>query len=849
MVTKTPEFSEIVVILLSVCIIGLPSATSGQVYSGTVTGKVLDAATQEPLPGVHVVVVELPSVGTATDDAGGFRLPKLPVGTFSLRVSAVGYETQVITNVVVTTGRQTPVSVRLVGTVIEVGEVSVEADYFSRGQTLSPVSTNVFDRAEIRRLPGAIQDVQRVVQTLPGVASSTDNINELIVRGGAPFENLTIMDHMEIPSINHYSNQFNSAGPINMVNADMIEDVQFSAGGFPVRFGDKSSSVMNLTVREGNRGVGFSSNTGFTMAGMGTLIEGGIGGNRGSYIFSARNSLLELLDKMIGLSSISLTAVPKYWDTQAKVVYDIAPGQQLKFNFLYGDSKIDIEGDPREEDELRKNVIDSSSVERVYPHNRQYVAGVNWQSLWGKQGYSVATIYAAGSILDVDVFSDFSRRVRGSNGEVLEHSELTSREVFLNNAEESFAAAKYEIVYQADTRHELSVGAQVQTSLRWANDVWIEGDTLRYDLDRDGIYETGPVLVPQMRFHQSLGFGDGSKYFVYASDKFNVMSRLALTLGVRYDHFTYSAAGNLSPRGSVSYQFSPRRTTLTLSFGRYPQTQPFPYYSDRRQIGYNSHIANMVADHAVLGFEHILDDGLKLSLETYYKRYEQVAVSEDFVYSAIDTFWSDRVLTAGRRRSYGLELLLDKKQIRDLFGTVSLSLSRTEDADPRIPRRVNWYASEFDYPVIITVVGGHVVTGIRDWFDDLPFFLKYPSYILPFSNEVELSFKYRFQTGRPYTPQKFVTWQQVREGGVKWSKGAWIDTERINSVRYHDYSRLDLQWISRFYFRNWNINVLIALQNVLDTKNVFYENRRSDGTVETIYQFRFFPVGGVEVEF
>jgi hypothetical protein len=162
---------------------------------------------------------------------------------------------------------------------------------------------------------------------------------------------------------------------------------------------------------------------------------------------------------------------------------------------------------------------------------------------------------------------------------------------------------------------------------------------------------------------------------------------------------------------------------------------------------------------------------------------------------------------------------------------------------------VSWYASEFDYPVIITLVGGHVVRGIRDWFDDLPFFLKYPSYILPFSNEVELSFKYRFQTGRPYTPQKFVTWQQFREGGVKWSKGAWIDTDRINSVRYRDYSRLDIQWISRFYFRNWNINVLIALQNVLDTKNVFYENRRSDGTVETIYQFRFFPVGGVEVEF
>ena len=257
----------------------------------------------------------------------------------------------------------------------------------------------------------------------------------------------------------------------------------------------------------------------------------------------------------------------------------------------------------------------------------------------------------------------------------------------------------------------------------------------------------------------------------------------------------------------------------------------------------------MIADHVVLGLQHILDDGLKLSLEAYYKDYSRIAVSEDFIYSAIDTFWSDRYLTIGKRRSYGLELLLDKKQVKDFFGTLSVSLSKSEDADPRVPKQVGWYPSEYDYPVIVTLIGGHVVRGMRDWLNDLPFILKFPAYILPFSNEVEFSAKYRFQTGRPYTPKQYVTWKQFREGGVNWSRGAWIDTDRINAARYRDYSRLDLQWISRFYFRTWNINVYIALQNVLDTKNVFFENYRSDGTVETVYQFRFFPVGGVEVEF
>jgi hypothetical protein len=114
---------------------------------------------------------------------------------------------------------------------------------------------------------------------------------------------------------------------------------------------------------------------------------------------------------------------------------------------------------------------------------------------------------------------------------------------------------------------------------------------------------------------------------------------------------------------------------------------------------------------------------------------------------------------------------------------------------------------------------------------------------------MEISFKFRYQSGRPYTPSEYVTWKQNREGGVKWSRGAWVSTSDQNGARYPAYSRLDLQWLSRFYLDRWNINLYVAMMNILNTKNVFYENRRSDGTVETVYQFAFFPVVGMEVEF
>lgn len=841
--------SRMKILFLCISALVVSAPVFSQTFQGQITGRIIDAKTKEPIPGVNILVVEKEGAGAATSVEGTFRIDNLKVGTYSLRVSAVGYETQVLTNVVVSTGRQSPVFVALDETILTTGEVTVKASYQSRGDLIAPLSTNALNRSEILRSPGGVQDVQRVVQSLPGVASSTDNINELIVRGGAPFENLTVMEHMEIPSINHYSNQYNSAGPINMVNADMIRDVQFSAGGFPAMYGDKTSSVMNISIREGNRDVGFASNTGFNMAGIGTLCEGGFAGGRGSYIVSARQSLLQLVDKIVGISSISLTAIPKYWDTQAKLVYDLTPTQKLSFNVLYGRSKIDLAGDPKEKDVLRANRIDSSSVQNIFPLNTQYIVGLNYQTLWGKDGYGVLTLYGAGSTMDVNVYSDFAVRQRGPQGEVLSYQILNSNKVFSNKAHESFVAAKYEAYYQIDERNALSAGAQLQTANKWQNEVWARPDTTRFDLNQDGTYETGPVIIPEASVSQTLTFGAASKYFAYLSDKFSITPRLALTAGVRYDHFTFSGQGNVSPRFSLSYQLIPSTTTLSIAAGVYYQTHPFPYYGDRRSLWYNRNLENMRANHYVFSLEHFMDEGLKLSLEAYYKDYSHVVVSEGFVYSADPTYWSDRNLAIGKRRSYGLEFFVEQKQVHDFFGTLSVSLSDTKDSDPRIPPKTDWYPSEFDYPVIVSALAGHVARGVRDWLDDAPFFIKYPSYILPISNEMEISFKYRYQAGRPYTPKTYVTWKQSREGGITWSQGAWIDSDRINSARYPDYGRFDIQWISRFYLNKWNINFYFTIINLFNKKNVFYQSYRSDGTVQTVYQFTLFPVGGVEVEF
>ena len=440
------------------------------------------------------------------------------------------------------------------------------------------------------------------------------------------------------------------------------------------------------------------------------------------------------------------------------------------------------------------------------------------------------------------------KRTYNNFGNVLFDSTINQRPVYNSHDDEAFVALKYDMYYKIHAQHELSLGAQIQSTDHWEGLTAYSGTTTRYDLNNNGVW-TPPLSTPDGSIKNDLSFGDASKVSAYVGDHYTIIPQLHFAFGLRYDYFTYSQHGQLSPRGSISYDILPPTTTLTLSAGEYCQTQPLPYYTDPLNRGFNKELSNEKSDHLVFGIQHILDEGIKVSLEGYYKKFSNIVVGQQFIHSVDETYRSDTNLAVGQRRSYGLELFIQKKQVTNYYGTMSVSLSRTTDDDPRIGMDGKTYPSQYDYPVIVNLVGGKIVKGVRSWFNNQPFFIKYPSYILPFSDEIEISCKYRYQSGGPYTPMDWTTHEQVWEGGVQWSRGAWKGSNQINSVRYPDYSRIDIQWISRFYMQNWNINVYIALMNVMNTKNIFYYEYRSDGTRETVYQFAFFPVGGIEVEF
>ena len=238
------RFSTVVALSFSLVTAGLQLANA---ETGLLTGSVVDQKTQEPLPVANVQVLGT-ALGASTDIDGKFRIASIPFGTIQVRVSLVGFEPVVLGDVVIRSGRPTELVVQLNQVPVGLEGVEVTASYFQKTPDL-PTSVQRLSYEEIRRSPGGFEDVVRAISVLPGVAQAAPGRNDLVVRGGAPSENLFFLDDIEIPNINHFGTQGSTGGPLSFINLDFVREASFSTGGFGVRYGDRLSSVLDIDLR------------------------------------------------------------------------------------------------------------------------------------------------------------------------------------------------------------------------------------------------------------------------------------------------------------------------------------------------------------------------------------------------------------------------------------------------------------------------------------------------------------------------------------------------------------------------------------------------------------------------
>jgi len=666
---------------------------AGKSPNGEIIGLVRDQTSHQPLVGVNVLVVGTER-GAASDENGTFRIRSVQPGTYSLRASLVGYKTLIKTDVVVTSGHRTQVVVEMAETILSLDEVTVRAEYFAKPQELA-TSAHALSYEEVRRSPGGAGDVSRVVLSLPGVVSSSDLRNDLIVRGGSPAENLTLVDNVEIPNINHFATQGASGGPIGMVVTKVIRDVRFVTGGFPAKHGDRLSSVMEIDLREGSREkLEGSFDVNAALAGF--IGEGPLGG-KGSWLLTLRKSYLDLLINNFHFSGI--TVVPNFYDLQSKVVYDL--DERNKFTFLVLGGIDDVKFSGVEKQNYGANP-DLSGIDKLKNNQYQYVMGGTWKRLWESRGYSFFTLS------------------HNLNYYLTDIDDSLGNKTYKNASTEAEYSAKLDASFILTRDGQLSFGTGGKL-VEIHHEIFLKADTSRW-ADR----ARGTGIFPSLNYDKSI---HSYKLWAYIQYTQWLFGRVTLTPGVRVDYFDYVDRGfTISPRLAMRYYLTDR-TSLNASYGIYFQTPAYIWLTTDER---NRHLKPLRADHYIIGLEHLIQDDLRFTLDLYRKEYEQYPVSGYIPsYILVNGGASAGAFIAGDLRSVGTgyatgaELFLQKKLTENYYGTLSYAYSTTRfKALDGIER-----PGTFDYRHVFTIIAGYKV-----------------------SEGLEFSLKWRYTGGNPYTP-------------------------------------------------------------------------------------------------
>ena len=719
-------------------IVLLSNTLFSQDLTGDVYGRVFDFTTKQPIPFANVVVVST-NYGAAANEEGYFKISGLPLNTYQIRSSVVGYNPLTKTDVVVQSGKPAEVNFELIPQAIELEGITVTSDYF-RKDPLEVNSIRNFSYEEIRRSPGGFEDVVRALSILPGVAQADAGRNDLIVRGGAPSENLYLINGIEVPNINHFGTQGATGGPLSYVNLDFVRETSFSTGGFSSLYGDKLSSVLNINLRDG-REDRFGGKATISASQFGLNLEGPIT-EKSDFIFSARRSYLDFIFK-----AADFAFVPEYYDVLLKA--DFNPHSQDAFGFLFISAFDNVKFFNDDEDQRFDNsrILGTDQV--------QYVAGFTYRHLFTDGFFNLAL---SRNYVDYD-----SRQ-----------SDSLLNPIFTNKSKEEENSLRADLVFKLSKTSEINFGGTAKL---------IEAD---YDVLFPTFVTTFGDSLPVTSLNTENTY---TKFGVYTNYNSLLFNRLTANIGVRSDIFTaLNKKIYFSPRLSLSYPLTDL-TSINFSTGIYHQS---PSYIWLEAFESNRDLRMIQVNQFVLGFDHRVSADALLKVEAFYKDYNNYPTSTIRPYLVLantgagyagsddnfSSFGLEPLVDAGFGKARGVELSLQKK-LSDIpyYGILSLTYSKSDYTSLDGIER----SGSYDQNWIFNLSGGY-----------------------KFNEFWEFSSKFRFASGKPYTPYNSDGTQNIAD----------YNTRRIKSAH-----SLDIRVDKRWYFSGWTLITYIDIQNIYNQNN------------------------------
>ena len=588
-----------------------------------VKGTVIDKSSRQPLEFINVMIVGL-NKGGVTNAEGKFSIGQVPPGIYRLQASAIGYKTVTTPEYILST-RDLHIQIEMEENQTELEGVTVTASPFRR-DIESPVSLRIIGLQEIEKSPGANRDISRIVQSYPGVAFSPIGYrNDLIVRGGSPSENRFYLDGVEIPNINHFSTQGASGGPVGILNADLIREVNFYTGAFPTDKGNALSSVLDFKLRDGD--MERNSLKATLGASEVSLASNGHLGKKTSYLVSVRQSYLQFLFDMLGLPFL-----PTFTDAQFKLKTRFDARNELTVLGLGGIDKMKLNTKADDEDNeyilsyLPKIQQETFTLGAVYRH----YAGAHVQSV------------------------------------VASHSYLNNRNTKYQQNDES--DPEHLMLRLRSTEQNTQLRLENSSSFRnWKVTV---GTSLDYSQYSNTTFQKVYTDRAQtFDYHTYLGI---MRWGLFGTVNYtSIDERFTASLGLRADANNYSAAmkdlsDQLSPRLSLSYQLT-EHWSLSGNAGLYYQLPPYTALGFKNNNGLYANkyaLRYMQVSQGSVGLNWRKGDTFEVSVEGFYKDYDKIPLSvADGIpltckgndYGVIG---NELLTSTAQGRSYGAELLL-----------------------------------------------------------------------------------------------------------------------------------------------------------------------------------------------
>ncbi len=775
--------------LLAMALLLSHLALNGQTL-GRISGFVKDAGTGEPLLFANLIL-EGTNIGAASNTDGYYVIVGIPPGEYRLKMMMIGYRTEIVP-ITIAPGTELRIDRELSPEAIQTAGIIVSGERVRFEEKVEVSRVNLSLR-EIKGAPALAEaDLFRTLQLMPGVQSTSDFSSAMVVRGGSPDENLILLDGIEV------YNPFHLGGIFSTFNADALANAEFMAGGFPGQYGNRNSSVLEITAREGNsKGGKFFQNSQIgdywnvsqiqgeiSVLSSKLLAEGPI--KNGSWMLAWRRTYYDQIANAYYAFKDEEPAGGYYFrDLHGKVIYNFSPTDRLILATYVGRdfATIDIGEDEG------KIGIDIDWGNRT--------TSLQWRHVPNSRFVSLMSLANTRYDWDFGVGFTIVDSTLGETG-----TEMTQAVAL------SDWTLKEKLDWYASADHTVTMGFELKT-LGISIDQVVGGVSWFSK-------EQNPFILA-----------------LYIQDRWQVNPVFSIQPGLRISNFQLHDGLYYEPRFGLKYLVT-ENLAFKASWGIYKQ---FLFTNTSEDA-----ILNFVdfwlpvprenraqsAQHYIVGFEQWLGEGFYASIEAYYKPYDVMLDTNP----ANDPAIEEDDFIEGTGTAYGVEILM-KRSSGKLTGWLGYTYARlTKEIDFNSDGKIvkedgEIYHPKYDQPHTFNLV------------------LSYP-----LGERNQLGFTMSISSGQPYTPVWGKTYTQSGFGSYTqpYANLRTIPGTR-NSARMPTYFRSDISFSREIHPFNIDGRFKFQILNFTNHFNVLlysWRHNKSPSEVTAISMFPIIPTIGLE---